>query len=209
VFIRVNPCRKTTSHYPRSHRRQAVRRTSRKKSQPKTNIAAGKPVGCVPRTVWIRSVAGQDVRRGLPALSGLVMFDPATAGYGSGRMGQCRPTLWHGQDARATSGVVLARRRPRFWLRLPGVFLLRFADRQFLALLFQLPPRLTRLPPEGGPSLCSAGHWAYLTNRSCCAPALSSPGRTESPPLPARSRRTDLPRSGPPPVPSPGGRSGV
>jgi len=29
-------------------------------------------------------------------------------------------------------------------LRFSGVFLLRFADRQFLALLFQLPPRFTR-----------------------------------------------------------------
>ena len=32
-------------------------------------------------------------------------------------------------------------------LRLPGVLLLRFADRQFCALLFQLPPRLTRFEP--------------------------------------------------------------
>jgi hypothetical protein len=30
------------------------------------------------------------------------------------------------------------------WFRLSGSFLLRFADRQFLALLFQLPPRSTR-----------------------------------------------------------------
>jgi hypothetical protein len=28
-----------------------------------------------------------------------------------------------------------------------GVLLLRFAERQFLALLFQLPPRLTRFEP--------------------------------------------------------------
>lgn len=32
-------------------------------------------------------------------------------------------------------------------LRLPGSLLFRFADRQFLALLFQLPPRFTRLEP--------------------------------------------------------------
>ncbi len=31
--------------------------------------------------------------------------------------------------------------------RLSGVFLLRLADRQFLALLFQLPPRFTRFEP--------------------------------------------------------------
>jgi hypothetical protein len=35
--------------------------------------------------------------------------------------------------------------------RLSGVFLLRFADRQFLALLFQLPPRFTRLEQDEGP----------------------------------------------------------
>jgi len=37
-------------------------------------------------------------------------------------------------------------------LRLSGSFLLRFAARAFLALLFQPPPRLTRLEPEDGPS---------------------------------------------------------
>ena len=45
---------------------------------------------------------------------------------------------------------VLSRRKPRLLLRLPGGFLLRFADRQFLALLFQLPPRLTRFEPDTG-----------------------------------------------------------
>jgi hypothetical protein len=43
--------------------------------------------------------------------------------------------------------TVLARRKPRLLSRLPGSFLLRFAERQFLALLFQLPPRLTRFEP--------------------------------------------------------------
>ena len=33
-------------------------------------------------------------------------------------------------------------------LRLPGELLLRFADRTFLALLFQLPPRFTRFEPD-------------------------------------------------------------
>jgi hypothetical protein len=32
-------------------------------------------------------------------------------------------------------------------LRLPGLSLLRLADRQFWALLFQLPPRFTRFEP--------------------------------------------------------------
>ena len=34
-----------------------------------------------------------------------------------------------------------ATRKPLFLLRLPGMFLFRFAARRFLALLFQLPPR--------------------------------------------------------------------
>jgi len=33
--------------------------------------------------------------------------------------------------------------------RLPGVLLLRFAERQFLALLFQLPPRIIRFEALG------------------------------------------------------------
>jgi hypothetical protein len=37
-----------------------------------------------------------------------------------------------------------AGRSPWFWLRFLGLFLLRLEERQFLALLFQLPPRLTR-----------------------------------------------------------------
>jgi hypothetical protein len=35
-----------------------------------------------------------------------------------------------------------------FLFRLSGLFLLRFAERQFLALLFQLPPRITRFEPQ-------------------------------------------------------------
>jgi len=37
-----------------------------------------------------------------------------------------------------------ASRKPRLLFRLSGVFLLRFAERQFLGSLFQLPPRFTR-----------------------------------------------------------------
>ena len=43
--------------------------------------------------------------------------------------------------------VVLTRRNPRLSLRLPGSFLLRFADRQLTALLFHPPPRMTRFEP--------------------------------------------------------------
>jgi hypothetical protein len=41
-----------------------------------------------------------------------------------------------------------ATRKPRLLFWLSGLFLLRFADRQFSALLFQLPPRFTRLEPS-------------------------------------------------------------
>ena len=40
-----------------------------------------------------------------------------------------------------------------------GVLLLRLADRQLSALLFQLPPRITRFEPSGAPlysALCFA-----------------------------------------------------
>lgn len=40
------------------------------------------------------------------------------------------------------------RRKPTLLLRLPGLALLRFAERQFCALLFQLPPRNTRFEPS-------------------------------------------------------------
>jgi len=44
---------------------------------------------------------------------------------------------------------LLERRKPMLLLRLFGRLLLRLAERQFLALLFQLPPRITRLLPLG------------------------------------------------------------
>lgn len=49
---------------------------------------------------------------------------------------------------------VLESRKPMLLLLLFGLLLLRFATRQLLALLFQLPPRLTRLEP---------GHYGFRT----------------------------------------------
>lgn len=40
-----------------------------------------------------------------------------------------------------------ATRKPLLLLRFDGLFLFRFADRQFAASLFQLPPRFTRFEP--------------------------------------------------------------
>ncbi len=45
----------------------------------------------------------------------------------------------------------LEARKPRLLLRLPGSLLLRFAARQFCALLFHDPPRLTRFEPVVSP----------------------------------------------------------
>lgn len=83
----------------------------------------------------------------LPEAGGQVYFRPVNAGTGwwSGH----RPRDWHTIHERCTSGMTLnsRSRKPMLLLRLPGSLLLRFADRQFLALLFQLPPRLTRPAP--------------------------------------------------------------
>ena len=48
--------------------------------------------------------------------------------------------------------MVLERRKPLLLFRLSGLLLFRLAERQFLALLFQLPPRFTRFDPEAAPS---------------------------------------------------------
>lgn len=44
--------------------------------------------------------------------------------------------------------VLQATRKPRLLLRLSGLLLFRFDTRQLTALLFQLPPRFTRLEPS-------------------------------------------------------------
>jgi len=52
-----------------------------------------------------------------------------------------------------------ATRKPRLLFRFDGSFLLRFADRQFLAVLFQLPPRITRFEPhDRSPQVLVAHH---------------------------------------------------
>ncbi len=53
----------------------------------------------------------------------------------------------------------LRSRTPMLLLRLSGELLLRFADRQFWRLLFQLPPRMTRLElPFGFTPLAAVAH---------------------------------------------------
>ena len=48
-----------------------------------------------------------------------------------------------------TIGKCRTNRNPLLLFRLSGELLLRFAGRQFLPLLFQLPPRKTRFEPFG------------------------------------------------------------
>jgi hypothetical protein len=53
-----------------------------------------------------------------------------------------------GHPALLMSYGTRTRRKPTLLLRLSGLFLLRLATRQFSALLFQLPPRITRFEPS-------------------------------------------------------------
>ena len=59
-----------------------------------------------------------------------------------------------------------ARRRPRLLFVFVGVFLLRLATRQFVALLFQLPPRFTRLESLGN---------ELFSKKHCCRPSSRKP----------------------------------
>ena len=92
---------------------------------------------------------GKDLRFALPILPGPARFRRLAANQ------PCRiPYLDRECTARpamakpgADSLPVLERRKPRLLFRLAGLFLLRLAQRTFLGLLFQLPPRITRLDP--------------------------------------------------------------
>ena len=57
-----------------------------------------------------------------------------------------RPVPGHGHLAARADW---ARRKPTLLFLLSGLFLLRFAERRFLGLLFQEPPRITRWPSHG------------------------------------------------------------
>gem|GEM_PF-3828609 len=62
---------------------------------------------------------------------------------------------------------VLVRRKPRLLLRLLGQLLLRLATRRLAALLFQLPPRNTRLEPS---SLCATVYPSYQSPKNTPLP---------------------------------------
>lgn len=68
------------------------------------------------------------------------------------------------QDIRPGKAEFRARRKPRLLFRFDGLFLLRFADRQFLALLFQLPPRLTRFEPLDRPPFTIPAQFGEIAN---------------------------------------------
>ena len=93
-------------------------------------------------------------RNGVPGGLRFRYQTPGTVGFlsGDGRRGHDGGTdLVHRDDIRGRrpSGgwAVLARRNPRLLLRFDGSFLLRYAERQLSASLFQEPPRTTRLEP--------------------------------------------------------------
>ena len=83
-------------------------------------------------------------------------------GDGTADRGRTAPPVWRCDG--------LAGRKPRLPLRLPGVFLFRFAERAFLAVLFHDPPRFTRfseacalvpfnlVPPDQNSRSCCVHH---------------------------------------------------
>ena len=100
----------------------------------------------------------------LPALDGgrLTICPPHIDGSGTGKaVGSV------GQSIRSTCGA-RASRKPRLLFRLSGVFLLRFAARQFPASLFQLPPRFTRCEALDRSPLTVVTHSGG--NANCTAP---------------------------------------
>ena len=93
---------------------------------------------------WCNKIFGL-CRRGKPAGS-VVAFRPYLLSYGA-----------------------RANRKPLLLLRLSGVLLLRLDTRQFCALLFQLPPRNTRLEPL---SRLPDSNWIFSFEERKCLPAL-------------------------------------
>ena len=66
----------------------------------------------------------------------------------SARCGAGKRPVPSGKES-TLSAELRATRKPRLSFRFSGSFLLRYADRQFSAGLFQLPPRITRFRPNG------------------------------------------------------------
>lgn len=72
-------------------------------------------------------------------------------------------------------------------LRLSAVFWLRLPERQLFALLFQLPPRFTRLDPEDGPRpVAPRAQPRYGSHAS--TPCGSTPLNPNHPKMPAAAR---------------------
>lgn len=99
----------------------------------------------------------------LPAPGGWLTVCPSESGQGHWPV-PSRPVT-----RRSGAGGAGAGRKPRLLLRLPGLFLLRLAARQLEALLFQEPPRFTRLSPWPVPNYADATY----------SPLLQMPSRLE------------------------------
>ena len=75
------------------------------------------------------------------ATNTMALGSPISSAFAERESGRFRPVLLpHRRGARAS-------RKPRLLFVLAGVFLFRYAARQFSAALFQLPPRITRFEP--------------------------------------------------------------
>lgn len=123
--------------------------------------------------------APAQLSRALPAAPGPALFVPArpASGTRAARPGQ-RVSL---------PCVVLTGRKPRLLFLFVGVLLLRFAERQLFALLFQLPPRFTRLDPEDGPRpVAPRAQPRYGSHAS--TPCGSTPLNPNHPKMPAAAR---------------------
>jgi len=73
---------------------------------------------------------------------GRTLHGACRSGAGTERPGRQAAACWR-RGARA-------QRKPVFWFRFSGLFLFRFAERRFWALLLKAPPRSTRDEPEAG-----------------------------------------------------------
>ena len=86
-----------------------------------------------------------------------------SAGPGSDSRDTLAVTVMAAIPVRIIARVPAATRKPTLSLRLRGWFLLRFADRQFLPMLFHEPPRRTR-PLQPGPLWQSVNHGVRLSS---------------------------------------------
>jgi hypothetical protein len=110
------------------------------------------------------SVSGRQVPQISAAERGLPRFCPTPSQSLSSERDDASSA-----DASRLLGVIVPganrqTRKPWFLLRLSGLLLLRYAARQFLAELFQEPPRITRLAAQHHPTTITHRRHLNITN---------------------------------------------